>query len=262
MVRKKKREKGVHDAQLNELKEGVIRRSNKLLEEEIPNKIKKLKAFMKNELPRLFEGYEKYATVKVNTSKKLGIESPARKKRKLQECKTDPSTEETLQPWRKKAPRSEAELARLKTRVQCNKPLSIAMAKIQQDIKCFVDVLGDLKFSVSLRVPKMEDGNNVGVQVQEEVLAELTQIEERCFSALEEFTKFYEDRGKIISKILKWPQVKDWRSALKEFDNKTALELKCYGEDCINDYIVVLDLMTKNIEKLRKPRGSFANLAY
>jgi len=262
MVRRKSKEKGVYDVQLDQLKEGVIRRSNHLLEEKIPNKIKELQAFMKNELPRLFEGYEKYATVEVNTSKKMGTESPVRKKRKLEETKVEPSADETLPPWRKKAPRSESELARLQTHVQCNKPLSMAMGKIQEDIKGFVDVLGDLKFSVSLRVPKMEDGNNMGVQVQEEVLSELTQIEERCFSALEEFTKFYEDRGKLISKILKWPQVKDWRNALKEFDNKAALELKCYEEDCINDYIVVLDLMTKNIEKLRKPRGSFASLAY
>jgi len=262
MVRRRRQEKGVHDTELNELKQGVIRRSNELLEKKIPNKIKELQAFLKNELPKLFEGYEKYATVEVNTSNKVFNEGPAQKKRKLDESKSEPARKEIIPPWRKKAPRSESELARLRTHVQCNKPLTVVISKIQQHIKAFVDVLGDMKFSVSLRVPKMEDGNNMGVQVQEEVLAELTQIEERCFNALEEFTKYYEDRGKLVSKILKWPQIEDWRDALREFDKKAVLELKCYEEDCINDYTIVLDLMTKNIDKLRKPRGSFANLAY
>jgi len=262
MVRKRTKEKGVYDTQLNELKEGVIRRSNELLEEKIPNKIRELQVFLKNDLPKLFEGYEKYATVEVNMSNKVVKEGPAKKKRKLDDSKSGPTKKDKIPPWRKKAPRSESELARLKTHVQCNRPLTTAISKIQQHIKNFVDVLGDLKFSVSLRVPKMEDGNNMGVQVQEEVLAELTQIEERCFNALEEFTKYFEDRGKLISKILKWPQIEDWRSALREFDKKAVLELKCYEEDCINDYTVVLDLMTKNIDKLRKPRGSFASLAY
>lgn len=52
-----------------------------------------------------------------------------------------------------------------------------------------------------LNIPRIEDGNNFGVSVQEEVLNELTRSEDSAFGALDSATKYFVSRGKLISKV-------------------------------------------------------------
>lgn len=54
---------------------------------------------------------------------------------------------------------------------------------------------------VSLLIPKIEDGNNFGVSVQEDTLAEIQQVEAEATNYLEQVSRYYASRGKIISKV-------------------------------------------------------------
>lgn len=54
---------------------------------------------------------------------------------------------------------------------------------------------------VSLLIPKIEDGNNFGVSVQEDTLAEIQQVEVEATNYLEQVSRYYISRGKLISKV-------------------------------------------------------------
>lgn len=52
-----------------------------------------------------------------------------------------------------------------------------------------------------MHVPKIEDGNNFGVAVQEEVLSELGRCEDFNVQSLAISTKYYLTRAKILAKV-------------------------------------------------------------
>lgn len=54
---------------------------------------------------------------------------------------------------------------------------------------------------VSLLIPKIEDGNNFGVSVQEDTLAEIQQVEVEATNYLEQVSRYYISRGKLITKV-------------------------------------------------------------
>jgi len=58
-----------------------------------------------------------------------------------------------------------------------------------------------LKMWVSLLIPKIEDGNNFGVSVQEDTLAEIQQVEVESTNYLEQVSRYYAARGKLVTKV-------------------------------------------------------------
>lgn len=54
---------------------------------------------------------------------------------------------------------------------------------------------------VSLLIPKIEDGNNFGVSVQEDTLAEIQQVEVEATNYLDQVSRYYISRGKLITKV-------------------------------------------------------------
>lgn len=58
-----------------------------------------------------------------------------------------------------------------------------------------------LKMWISLLIPKIEDGNNFGVSVQEDTLAEIQQVEVEATNYLEQVSRYYVSRGKLITKV-------------------------------------------------------------
>src|SRR5882724_7475465 len=59
----------------------------------------------------------------------------------------------------------------------------------------FVSDMRSLKFGIQLMVPKVEDGNNFGVQIQESVIKAIGQAERQSLSRLNQFSNYYKFRG-------------------------------------------------------------------
>ena len=49
----------------------------------------------------------------------------------------------------------------------------------------------NIRIWITLHVPKIEDGNNFGVSVQEDTLAELRQVEAECAQYLDQISRYY-----------------------------------------------------------------------
>lgn len=127
---------------------------------------------------------------------------------------------------------------------------------MKKEVTDCVTLIGDLKVHIQLSIPKIEDGNNFGVQVQEDIVSELDRSESSCIQVIENLHKYYITRAKIVSKVLKYPGLMDYQQALIECDLKQYEVLKLSLLDLRNTLALLYSLVTKNIEKLRKPKES------
>lgn len=64
-------------------------------------------------------------------------------------------------------------------------------------------------------VPKIEDGNNFGVAVQEETLGEIQSVESEAAAFFDQISRYFISRAKIVSKVAKYPHIDDYRRAVQ-----------------------------------------------
>lgn len=57
-----------------------------------------------------------------------------------------------------------------------------------------------LKMWVTFLIPKIEDGNNFGVSIQEDTLGEIRTVEAETATFYEQITRYHMSRAKLISK--------------------------------------------------------------
>ena len=111
-------------------------------------------------------------------------------------------------------------------------------------------------------IPRIEDGNNFGVSIQEETVAELRTVESEAASYLDQISRYYITRAKLVSKIAKYPHVEDYRRTVTEIDEKEYISLRLIISELRNQYVTLHDMILKNIEKIKRPRSSNAETLY
>ena len=132
------------------------------------------------------------------------------------------------------------------------------MLKLSEEVRPLVlDFVADmraLKFAIKLMVPKVEDGNNFGVEIQSEVIYSITNSEQTATVRLSQFKAHFQSRGNIVTWIARWPHCDDYRRCLQESDQKFFLILCLIVRELRDDYICLNDLIVKNLEKIKNPR--------
>uniref|UniRef100_A0A8C2MJE8 Proteasome activator PA28 C-terminal domain-containing protein n=1 Tax=Cricetulus griseus TaxID=10029 RepID=A0A8C2MJE8_CRIGR len=149
-----------------------------------------------------------------------GLDGPTYKKRRLDEC------EEAFQG----------------TKVFV---MPYGILKINQQL---VDIIENVKPEIQL----IKDGNNFGVSIQEETVAELRTVE----SELDQISRYYIRRAKLVSKIAKY------RHPITEIDEKEYISLRLIISELRNQYVTLHDMILKNIEKIKRPWNSNAEALY
>ncbi|GAB65653.1 proteasome activator complex subunit 3 [Plasmodium cynomolgi strain B] len=119
--------------------------------------------------------------------------------------------------------------------------------------------ISNIKLWIQLNVPRIEDGNNFGVGIQEEAIQELARVEESAFNLYDAIVKYYMDRAKLSTKVIKYPNVYDYQEAVRELDKKEWIHIKITIIDMRNNYIMLYDLLCKNWEKVVKPKNEDAH---
>lgn len=131
---------------------------------------------------------------------------------------------------------------------------------------------------ISFMIPKIEDGNNFGVSIQEDTLAEVQSVESEAAAFFDQISRYFISRGKIVfpvyanrckfifyvrtgkllSKVAKYPHIEDYRRAVHELDEKEYLSLWLVMTEIRNRYCSLHDIVIKNLDKIKKPRSSNA----
>lgn len=140
--------------------------------------------------------------------------------------------------------------------VPCNNNLIRLIDLIKPEIKDVIEACEKIKMWISLLIPRIEDGNNFGVSIQEEVLNEVHRIQTESINYLDTISRYFITRAKIVSKVAKYPFLDDYRRAVKEVDEKEYMNIQFSINEIRSHYMLILDVVSKNYEKIKKPRSS------
>ncbi|ORM41683.1 DNA primase small subunit [Babesia sp. Xinjiang] len=116
---------------------------------------------------------------------------------------------------------------------------------IKSEASELIEIIGNIKLWIQLNVPRIEDGNNFGVGIQEEVILELTRVEDTAFNLFDSIVKYYMARAKLCTKVIKYPNVCDYSEAIRELDEKEWIHIKITNVDMRNNYSMIYDLLCK-----------------
>jgi len=139
---------------------------------------------------------------------------------------------------------------------KCNEFLKKVNEFLKPEIQTIVTKCNTVRMWVTHSIPKIEDGNNFGVQIQEETLGELRSVESESASFLDNISKYHLNRGQIMQKAAKYPHIDDLQQFVVELDEKHYLQCRLMACELRNHYSVLHDMILKNIEKIKKPRTS------
>jgi proteasome activator subunit 3 (PA28 gamma) len=140
--------------------------------------------------------------------------------------------------------------------VKCNAPICEIIKEVKPVIRGLVEDSNLLKMWISFMIPKIEDGNNFGVSIQEDTLAEIQSVESEAAAFFDQISRYFISRAKVVSKVAKYPHIDDYRRAVQELDEKEFLSLWLVLSEVRNRYCSLHDIVMKNLEKLKKPRNS------
>ncbi|KAG1655198.1 Proteasome activator complex subunit 3 [Nymphon striatum] len=140
--------------------------------------------------------------------------------------------------------------------VKSNKLILELIDMIKPKLRTLADDSNVLKMWIQFLMPKIEDGNNFGVSIQEDALGEIRAVESEALAFYDGITRYYTSRAKIISKVAKYPHVEDYRKSVNELDEKEYITVRVTLCEIRNHYSTLHDMLTKNLEKIKKPRSS------
>jgi len=152
--------------------------------------------------------------------------------------------------------------ARYAQQVIANHHLTRVHQEIKKQCEDLTSSCDKVKLWVNLSMPRIEDGDNFGVQVQEECLNELHRSQECSLTFRDSARTHFLARAKIASKLIKYPNIEDYALALREHDEKQLFMARQHLHDLRNIYAVLTDMLHKNIAKLRAPKGNNSSALY
>lgn len=138
----------------------------------------------------------------------------------------------------------------LKGNPHVTRPIAILKPYISE----FIDELNLLRTWINLLVPKIEDGNNFGVAIQEEILGDIAAAKGFAGTACTSISVYYSARAKLVSKVIKYPTITDYHRAIAELDQSDCILLRDLVSALCQHYVALYDHITKNCEKILTPR--------
>lgn len=138
----------------------------------------------------------------------------------------------------------------------CNDKISDIIQTLKPILRRLMEETNVLKMWITYLIPKIEDGNNFGVSIQEETLGEVASTESETASYFYELTRYYSVRAHLVTKVAKYPHLADYRRAIDELDEKQFMQMRLTLVEVRNRYSTLQDVINKNIEKIKTPRSA------
>jgi proteasome activator subunit 3 (PA28 gamma) len=241
------------DQQLDEFKLQSKKQGETIVKDVFPKKVLELNSLLQSDLfslSRLAEMADSKLNIPV-PDPKLYNHEPATKKRKS-ECLTDELNHIDGSPVVLLPNGTVPINAKIVEIINIIKPQAIELIEHANHIKMWITYM----------IPKIEDGNNFGVSIQEDTMAEARQVESEAATYLDQISRYYLTRGKIVSKVAKYPHVDDYRRTIQELDEKEFISLRLVTTEMRNHYASLHDLIVKNLDKIKKPRSTNTDNMY
>ncbi|KAM4843793.1 proteasome activator complex subunit 3 isoform 1-T1 [Thomomys bottae] len=244
-----------YNFKVDSFRERITSEAEDLVANFFPKKLLELDSFLKEPILNIHDLTQIHSDMNLPvpdpillTNSHDGLDGPTYKKRRLDEC------EEAFQGTKV--------FVMPNGMLKSNQQLVDIIEKVKPEIRLLIEKCNTVKMWVQLLIPRIEDGNNFGVSIQEETVAELRTVESEAASYLDQISRYYITRAKLVSKIAKYPHVEDYRRTVTEIDEKEYISLRLIISELRNQYVTLHDMILKNIEKIKRPRSSNAETLY
>ncbi|XP_023083223.1 proteasome activator complex subunit 2 isoform X2 [Piliocolobus tephrosceles] len=104
-------------------------------------------------------------------------------------------------------------------------------------------------------IPKIEDGNDFGVAIQEKVLERVNAVKTKVEAFQTTISKYFSERGDAVAKASKETHVMDYRALVHERDEAAYGELRAMVLDLRAFYAELYHIISSNLEKIVNPKG-------
>ncbi|XP_060111304.1 proteasome activator complex subunit 2 [Heteronotia binoei] len=108
---------------------------------------------------------------------------------------------------------------------------------------------------IQYMIPKIEDGNDFGVAIQEKVLERIVALKTKAEGFQTTIAKYFSERGEAVAKASKDTHVMDYRCLVHERDEAIYREIQMMVLDIRGFYAELYHILSKNLEKLTNPKG-------
>ncbi|XP_061444576.1 proteasome activator complex subunit 1 [Rhineura floridana] len=241
------------EAKVNSFKKQLCAQAEELVARRFPEKIAELNNFLK--APEL--------NVLDLISLRVELDIPVPDPKKDEERRKQREKEEDSKKEEKEKKKSEDEDKAPPCGPVChNDKITALLDRVKPEIQGMKENLNVISLWLQLLVPRIEDGNNFGVAVQEKVYELLTSARVKLEAFQTHISKYYSERGDAVSKAAKNPHVGDYRQLVHEIDEAEYAEIRYMISELRNIYAVVYDITLKNFEKIKKPRDENKGMIY
>ncbi|XP_068200087.1 proteasome activator complex subunit 2 [Antennarius striatus] len=139
--------------------------------------------------------------------------------------------------------------------IQGNEKIMKVLEMVKPEIVAFRETILTVSCWIQHLIPKIEDGNDFGVAVQEKILERITAVKTKVDGFQTNINKYFSERGEAVAKASKETHVMDYRSLVKEKDEAIYSEVKVIILDIRGFYAEMYDIISKNLDKVTNPKG-------
>ncbi|XP_063769711.1 proteasome activator complex subunit 2 [Pseudophryne corroboree] len=126
---------------------------------------------------------------------------------------------------------------------------------VQTEIRTLREGLAVIITWIHHLIPRIEDGNDFGVSVQEKVLERVTALKTKVETSQTSIFKYFTERGDAVAKASKETHVMDYRALVHDKDEGAFVDLRLTLIEIRNIYVEIFDIILKNFEKITNPKG-------
>lgn len=161
----------------------------------------------------------------------------------------------------------ECEEKKKKTPPKCgfiatNEKISKLLDLVKPEIFAFREIMINVTCWIHHLIPKIEDGNDFGVAIQEKILERIAAVREKVDKLITNINQYLSERGDAVAKASKETHVMNYRCLVHEKDRDMFQECRVILMDVRSLYTELYDVINKNMDKVTNPKGEEKSSMY
>lgn len=146
--------------------------------------------------------------------------------------------------------------------IVANEKIAKLLDLVKPEIFAFRETMVNVTCWIHHLIPKIEDGNDFGVAIQEKILERIAAVREKVDKLITSINQYLSERGDAVAKASKETHVMNYRSVVHEKDRDMFQELRVMLMDIRSLYTELYDVINKNLEKVMNPKGEEKSSMY
>jgi len=139
--------------------------------------------------------------------------------------------------------------------IKGNENIVKLLDRVKPEIAALRETIINVSCWIQHLIPKIEDGNDFGVAIQEKILERITAVKTKVDGFQVNINKYFLERGDAVAKASKETHVMDYRSLVHDKDAAIYCEMRVIILDIRGFYAELFDIISKNLDKVTNPKG-------